>query len=213
MAEKRLFGGQIVQTDADGGHRMEVILAGADGGTGAVGLGAGEAHLGQIGGQIAVVTATELTRPGNTTAYTANDAVNNDATTPTLLAFTNLMRVTGGSGYITGARLVTDKKSITPRFRVHLFNASDPTIAGDNLAWKDLYADQAKRLGFFDLPAMTTAADTSNSTMSRTLDMALRIPIVAATGTRTIWAALETLDAFTPADSQKFLLSLAADLN
>ena len=68
----------------------------------------------------------------------------------------NFARVSGGSGYIVGAMLHTDKKSIVPRFRVHLFNATGATVSADNAAFKDVYADISKRIGFFDLFSMIT---------------------------------------------------------
>jgi hypothetical protein len=179
---------------------------------GYVALVAGEAHLGAVGGN-KVEVAVEITRPADTTAYAAGDSVNTSTTVPTVMTFANFARVNGGSGYITKARLVTDKKSITPRVRVHLFNAANPQLTNDNAAFIDLYADDAKKIGFFDLPAMTTSADTTNSTESRTLDFSLRIPFVAGGATRSIFALLETLDGFTPASGEKFTLTLLADLD
>lgn len=98
------------------------------------------------------------------------------------MSFSNFARVNAGSGYIVGARLVTDKKSVTPRFRVHLFNTSNPTLSADNAAHQSLYADESKRIGVFDLPAMSTPSDTTNSTLSGASDYTLRVPFVAATG-------------------------------
>lgn len=166
-----------------------------------------------VAGRKVEVTAGELTRPANTTAYTAGDVVSNSASATTLLSFPNFARVNAGSGYIVGARLVTDKKSITPRFRVHLYNAGNPTVAADNAAFDSRYADAAKRIGWFDLPAMTTGTDTTNSTESASQDMTLRIPFIAAAGTRDIYAVLEILDAFTPSSGQKFLLTLIGELD
>lgn len=166
-----------------------------------------------VKGRKVQVAATELTRPANTTAYTAGDVVSNDAATTTLLSFASFARVNAGSGYIVGARLATDKKSITPRFRVHLYNASNPTVAADNAAHKTLYADLGKRIGSFDLPAMTTPVNTTDSTESITQDMTLRIPFFAAAATRTIYALLETLDDFSPANAQKFTLTLIGELD
>lgn len=159
-----------------------------------------------------IPVSVEFTRPANTTAYTAGDAVSNSATATTLLAFA-IARVAGGSGYLTKIRLSTDKKSITPRFRLHFFNAADPTIAADNAAYQEVYADNAKRLGWHDLPAMTTAADTTNSDCSRAVDMNCRIPYTCAVGSSTLYVGLETLDAFTPNSGQKFNLTLVADNN
>lgn len=165
-------------------------------------------------GQISVIAvAVEFTRPGDTTAYTANDVVSNSTVTSALNQVPNFARVNGGGGYIVGARVSTDKKSITPRIRIHLFNASNPTVAADNAAWRDSYADASKRLGYFDMPAMSTGADATNSDMSRSLDMTLRVPFVAAAGTRSIYYLLETLDAFTPASGEKFTVTLYGDID
>lgn len=160
-----------------------------------------------------ILVSLEFTRPGDTTAYTANDAVSDSTSASTVQQMSNFARYNGGTGYIVGARLSTDKKSITPRIRIHMFNASNPTVAADNAQWKDSYADLSKRLGFFDLPAMTTGADAANSDMSRALDMGLRIPFVTAAGTRSIYFLLETLDAFTPASGERFTLTLYGDID
>lgn len=175
-------------------------------------LTTGEAHIGKIGGSLGILSV-EMTRPSDTTAYIANDVVSDSTGATTLLDFTPMMRVNAGTGYLVGARLSTDKKSITPRFRVHLFNASNPTLAADNAAWKEVYADASKRLGYFDLPGMITAADTANSNVSRAMDFTLRIPLFAAAASQHVYAALETLDAFTPASAEKFTLTLYVDQN
>lgn len=182
-------------------------------GGGATALGASEAHVGEVAGNMTTITAPEMTRPSDTNAYTAGDVVGDSTTTITLLAFANFARVNNGSGYIVGARLVTDKKSITPRIRVHLFKVTNPTLGGDNAAWQDRYADDANVLGYFDLPAMQTGTDSTNSTQSWTQDLTLRIPYICASATRSIYAALEALDAFTPANGQKFLLTLIGNNN
>jgi hypothetical protein len=182
------------------------------GGTSSTVLGAGEAHIGEVAGNIAVI-AVEETRPADTTAYTIGDVVSNNATTTVLMQFANIFRVAGGTGYIVGIKIATDKKSITPRLRIHLFNASNPTVAADNAAFKEVYADSAKRLTYYDMPAMTTATDTTNSDMSRTFDMTCRIPVKAAAGSRDLFLAKEALDAFTPASGQKFSVTLYLDNN
>ena len=190
---------RILKLDSSGEAQVDVLT-----------LPATEVHLGEVGGNMQVVSV-ELTRPADTTAYAANDVVADSTSAATLMAFANLVRVNAGGGYIVRASLVTDKKSITPRLRIHLFNASNPTIANDNVAHKELYADVGKRLGYFDLPAMVTAADTTNSTSSRAEDGTLRQWIQAAASTRTIYVLLETLDAFTPASGQKITLKLHVD--
>ncbi len=172
-------------------------------------LGAGTSFVGTVGGNT-VDVAAELTRPGDTTAYTANDVVSDNTSATTPLEFENFARVNGGGGYIVGAKLSTDKKSITPRMRVHLFRAADATLAADNAPYKELYDDADKRLGYFDLPAMTTAVNTTDSTVSRSQDIGLRIPFTTGAN-RSIFAVLEALDAFVPANGQKFYLELLGE--
>lgn len=156
-----------------------------------------------------------FTRPNNTDAYGIGDVVSNNASATTLLEFVQFSRLApGAAGYITGALLSTNKKSIVPVIRVHLFNASNPTVAADNAQMVELYADAAKRLGYFDLPALETATDATNSDCSRAIltTQDLLIPFVANAGTRSIYALLETRTAFTPAAQQQFSLTLFGDL-
>lgn len=175
-------------------------------------LPAGEAHLGQLGGSM-VEVVKEFTRPADTTAYTAGDMVSDSTIATTMQVLPNVARVNGGSGYITGMRLITDKKSITPRFRVRLFHTAGAGLAIDNDPYKSLYADIAKRVGYVDLPAMSTPADATNSTQSESQDLGLRVPFVCDGGSRDLLYALEALDAFTPASGQKFSLKIVCDLN
>jgi len=155
-----------------------------------------------------VSVSAEFTRPADTTAYAANDVVSDSTSSTTLLAISGCARVNAGAGYITGIRVITDKKSITPRIRAHLYNASNPTRSVDNTAMQVLYADISKRIGQIDLPAMTTGADTTNSTSSQAQDLTIRLPFVCAAASTTLYLLLETLDAFTPANGEKFTVVL-----
>jgi hypothetical protein len=174
---------------------------------------ASENHLGEVGGNLLPISA-EMTRPSDTTGYTAGDVVSNNATTTTPVQVANIFRVAGGSGYIVKLRLVTNKKSITPRLRLHFFNVNTATVSGDNLPFKEVYADSSKRLGYWDMPAMTTAVDTTNSDMSRTIDLSCRIAVTAASGSRDLFIVYETLDAIPSVDSaQKFNITVVMDNN
>lgn len=159
-----------------------------------------------------VMVATEFTRPNDSSpTYTANDVVSDSTSATTMQALANAARSSGGSGYIVGIRISTDKKSITPRIRVHFYNTTGATLSVDNANWQDKYADASKRVAYYDMPAMTTGADTSNSDMSRSVDMTMRIPFVAAA--TSLYYVLETLDAFTQAALQKFTVTIFVDQN
>lgn len=169
-----------------------------------------EDHLGEVGGNLLMI-ATEFTRPNDSTPYAANDVVSDSTSATTMQALAAAARAAGIGGYITGIRVSTDKKSITPRIRVHFWNTTGATLAADNAAWKDLYADSAKRVGYIDLPAMITGADSTNSDNSRSLDLTIRIPYTCVA--TSLYYVLETLDAFTPAANEKFTVTVFCDRN
>ena len=180
-----------------------------------VGLPAGESFLGTVGGTTTMVAAAELTRPADTTAYAANDAVSDSTSSPTIWAtFTNIARINVGTGYIVKAKLLTDQAANVAQLRLHLFNAA-PTAINDNAAQTMLYANKATWLGAIDFPALTqdgtgsTAAKATVSSGSSSLPLAF----VCAAASRTLSGLLEVLGAFTPTSGQKFYIELAAENN
>ncbi len=172
--------------------------------------GAGENHIGEVGGSM-ITVGVEKTRPADANAYAVNDVINESTSAGTVWTFTNLARANSESGYIVKARLVTDQKANVAQYRIHLYSTA-PTAIFDNVANTLLYADNSKKIGQFDLVAMGTE-DAGTSTGAITFDTTLRIPYVCANGSRTIYAVLETLTIFTPASSQKYYLELTSDNN
>lgn len=163
----------------------------------------------------AIVVGVELTRPADTTAYTAKDVVSDSTSAPTVLTFANFARVNAGSGIIVRARLMTDQKTNTAQFRLHLFHTA-PTATNDNSPYLMLYSNAANRIGMIDFPAMTSE-DSTNSTAAATMrpssDGAYGPPNLwyqAAAASRAIYGVLEAVTAFTPASGQKFYIELAA---
>lgn len=154
----------------------------------------------------------EFVRPPDATAYAIGDVVGNSTSASVPLEILNCARMQGGSGYIVGAVLTADQKSITPSFRVHVFN-TPPTQSNDNLPHHELYADTTKKVGEFILGPLTTPADTANSTLSRALDLEMRTPFACASGSQSLFFIFETLSAFTPAAGGKFTLQLFIDQN
>ena len=175
--------------------------------TGSTSISASENFLGKIGGSTLASSAT-FSRPADTTAYLARDTVSNSTSAPTILTFANIARVSGGSGYLTKFRLMTDQSTNTARFRLHLFHTA-PTAINDNSPYTLLFANAANRIGQIDFPAMSTEGTGSNASAS--LNMIDRLAFVLP-GT-SIFGILETLDAFTPASAQNFYLEITAENN
>lgn len=171
-----------------------------------------DGHIGEVGGNLGVVAASEFTRPSNTSAYSAGDAISDSTSAPTLVCtFTNVLRVSGGTGYITKLRAMTDKKDCTTKLRLHLFNDGTITPINDNAVQTLLYVNRASWLGSIDLPAMTTE-DASTSTAAAAINDTVR-HVVKGGANRNLYGLLETIDGFTPASGQKFYIELSVDNN
>jgi hypothetical protein len=173
-------------------------------------LAASENHIGETGGRT-VRNAATFARPADTTAYAALDTVSTSTSAPVVITFSNMARINAGSGYITKARIMTDQKTNTARFRLHLFHTA-PTLTNDNAAFPLLWTDRANRVGKIDFGAMTTE-DATNSTCAESLNEAVRLSFTCETASTALYGILETLDAFTPANAQNFYISLTAEQN
>lgn len=170
-------------------------------------INAGEEHVGEVGGRL-IFSSVTLTRPADTTAYTAKDAVSDSTSAPTVLQFANAVRLSGGSGYIVGARMNTSQSTCTARFRLHLFRTT-PSAINDNAAYTLLDANFAIRLGWIDFDAMQTEG--SGSTAANAQNFTAVVPITC--GATTLFGLVETLDAFTPASAQTFKIELVIAAN
>lgn len=173
-------------------------------------LAAGENHIGMVSGQGASVS-TEITRPNDTTAYAINDVVG-----PTggaaLLTFTNIARVNAGTGYIVKVRLMTDQKTNTATYRLHLYSDNTPTAIADNALFTLLWANRAVRVGYIDLYGMGTE-DPTGSDCAVAFSGDIRLHFKSAAASRNLYGVLETKTVFTPAASQKFFIELETELD
>lgn len=178
-----------------------------------VALGAGEAHAGEVGGRVRSIS-TNFTRPADTTAYAAKDAVSDSTGAPTVLTYSNVARIDNGSGYIVKARLMSSGSANTQRFRLHLFHTT-PVAINDNSPYTLLYANAANRLGAIDFPALNTegTGSTASNAIATPGSGNLPLAFVAAAADRNLYSILETLDAFTPASAQTFFIELSAELD
>jgi hypothetical protein len=164
--------------------------------------------------KMSVCTAT-LTRPADTAAYAALDAVSNSTSAPVPLTFTDIAPVVGGnggSGYIVKARMMTDQATFTGRIRLHLYTAS-PTAINDNAAHTMLWANRANRIGSIDFPAAATEGSGSNAAFAIATPGTGNIALAfkCATGDQSLYGLVETRDIFTPASGQNFYFELTAD--
>ena len=202
--------GTLLVNRAAAGSSATTALVNESGNPLPVAQTASENHIGEVGGRTVRVAAT-FARPADTSAYAALDTVSTSTSAPVVITFSGMARINAGSGYITKARIMTDQKTNSARYRLHLFHTA-PTLTNDNAAFPLLWADRANRVGKIDFSPMTTE-DATNSTCAESLNEAVRLSFTCEAANTALYGILETLDAFTPASGQNFYISLTAEQN
>ena len=157
-------------------------------------------------------STVSITRPSNTTAYTAGDVIGiADSGTPANAgsAIHTLTGIGPSGGYILlqSAALLVGLASVPAGmagFRVHLFSSS-PTAALDNAAFDLASGDRAAYMGFFDLP---TPADFGSTLYAQADYIGRQIKLAA--GSSSLFAEIETRGAYTPASGTVYELRLSA---
>lgn len=150
--------------------------------------------------KLITAAASPMTRPANTTAYSANDAVSNSATAgsvtaisftasdlndaPVLLTHVGILSTDTGPGTAGAA------------FEAWLFN-SDP-IANSGVGGGDNAAFSQKQAGFIGRMSGAFIAASDGSLAVLTPVEGNFIATAPVSGTKTIYALLKTLTAFTP---------------
>lgn len=208
--------GAAIVTDVDGTIQrylrgMVTLMAGTDAQLPAtLGSKTTSGSLATVGGplEFAVVGST-VTRPANTTAYAANDAVSDNATagSVTPITFTladfNDMPLT-----LTRCRIhTTDTGFVAASFAIYLYQ-TDPTassgvVGGDNAAFSTKKGTFIGRMS----GAFRTFSD--GAVCCLTPDEGGYIIAMPTTGAKTIFGLLQTLSAATPsANSTTFIPTL-----
>ena len=138
-------------------------------------------------------TTATITRPSNTTAYTAGDVVG-DTGGSAIISLT-AAGPTAGFVILQSISLVFSDSTVPSgmgAFRVHMYSAS-PTAIADNAAFDLLSGDRATYMGYIDLPAPQDLG----STLYTQTDYPGRLIKLAAAST-TLFVELETRGAYTP---------------
>ena len=138
-------------------------------------------------------TTATITRPSNTTAYTAGDVVGDTGGS----AIISLTAAGPSAGFviIQSVSLVFSDSAVPSgmgAFRLHLYSVS-PTAIADNAAFDLVSGERATYMGFIDLP---TPSDFGSTLYTQT-DYPGRL-IKLNTASTTLFVELETRGAYTP---------------
>jgi len=155
------------------------------------------------------VAASAMTRPANTTPYSANDAVSDNATAGSVTPISfSPSDVNDDTIAIERCRIATDDTGVQGKqFRVWFYR-SDPSastgiVGGDNAAFS------TKQGTFIGTMTGTFSTFSDGAVAVCTPDDGSRIITPPTSGAKTIFALLETLEAFTPsANSTAFTLTV-----
>lgn len=174
-------------------------------------LAAGTAVIGTVKTRFFAVAATAVTRPANTTAYTANDAVSNNATAASVTPLSFAVSDTNDDPIsLERVRILTTDTGpgvALAQFRVWLYQ-SDPStstgiVGGDNAAFS------TKQGTFLGTMSGNFKAFSDGSGAILVPDDGGRIITLPTGGAKTVFALIQTLSAFTPsANSTTFTATL-----
>jgi hypothetical protein len=138
-------------------------------------------------------TTATITRPSNTTAYTAGDVVG-DTGGSAIISLT-AAGPTAGFVLVQSISLVFSDIVVPSgmgAFRIHMYSAS-PTAMADNTPFDLTSSDRATYMGYIDLPAPQDLG----STIYTQTDYPGRLIKLAAAST-TLFVEIETRNAYTP---------------
>lgn len=167
---------------------------------------ASERHIGQVGGQNALPSASFI-RPADVTAYASGDLVANStvAGSVTPLVFT-VGRTPDAGGFIRKARLRKSSTGLTGAvFRLHLYSSPPVCVNGDNAAWRTTRA--------------ADYIDAFNITMDRSFSdgaIGVGLPMLGQEVSfigHLVYGLLEIRGAHTPVSGDTFTVSLEVTQN
>jgi hypothetical protein len=156
-----------------------------------------------------VAAASAVTRPANVTAYTANDAVSNNATagSVTAISFT-LSDLNDDPISLERVRILSTDTGVQAKsFRIWLFS-SDPT-ASSGVSGGDNAAFSQKQAGFIGTMSGVFRTFSDGSGAVCVPDEGSRIITTPTSGAKTVFGLLQTLSDFTPsANSTTFTATI-----
>ena len=154
-----------------------------------------------------IAPQSTITRPANTTAYTAADLVANDTTAGNVTPFEWSLQGLGRGGILRRVRITKSATSATnANFNLHLFDAS-PTVAnGDNGALS-VSTNADTFLGTVALDATSGGLAGASSSLTD-VSGALEIPLYKPTTGGKVYGLLAAAAGYTPASGETFKIVL-----
>lgn len=145
-----------------------------------------------------------ITRPANTTAYTANDVVG-PASGTSALAFENLASPEGADVILTSVTMRRNQNAVISgetSYRLHLYNVTPPSAPADNAAWDLPSGDRASYLGFIDIG---TIVDLGSTCWVEANNIGKQVKLAGGT----LYGLLVTIGAHTPVSGDTYNVAVS----
>jgi hypothetical protein len=151
----------------------------------------------------ATTLTASVTRPADTTQYTANDAWADSTSAPTSGGFTltNACRVSGGSGVIVSATIVSSNDpTVLLQGEIELYDSS-VTAVNDNAAFAISDSDEIKKVPGGTIPFLLSSTKAGSGTNSEYTIGGLNIAYTCS-GSANLRFLLKNKNAYTPASGE-----------
>lgn len=146
-----------------------------------------------------------FSRPADTTAYAAGDAITNSTTVPAVVTFSGAAFQNGGSGLIVAAMLVGSVNAATDLVADLLLFDTTFTASNDNSAFSVTDTEARTAIGVINFTTPTDLG--ANNTLWQATG--LNIPYVCGGSSTSIFGGLVARNAYTPTSGERFDLQLA----
>jgi hypothetical protein len=156
-----------------------------------------------------VTVTTTVTRPADTNAYAANDALSNSTSAPTSGGFTlsSLARASGGSGLITDIMIVSSNDPATLlQGELWLFDAATTNI-NDNAAFALSDGDALLLVGVVPFTLASSQAGSGTNSVYHATNLNIGFTCV---GTADLRFLVKVKNAYTPANAETLTVRVKA---
>lgn len=161
-----------------------------------------------VGAKTQIIRAN-FTRPADTTAYAAGDAITNSTSAPTVITFSGMAARNGGSGLIVAAGLVSSVNAATDLVADLVICDTTFTAVNDNAAF--VLSDTEARTVLGVVQFATPVDIGANNTFWGVYG--LNIPYVCGASSTSLFGMLVARNAYTPANAERFDLQLLVQLD
>lgn len=159
-------------------------------------------NLGLSGFNFDTGASVNFTRPNNTTAYAAGDAISDSTSSPTVITFSNIGSKNGDVLLLYEAIVMNSSAAGLPNLNLWLFNTA-PTPVNDNATLTLTDSENTQCIAVIPITVQSSTNANSRAEASN-LQRILKL----GENTKDLWALLEANGTYSPLANEIFNISL-----